>query len=58
MKCHEHDCEDPATMKVSWPGRGWIFYCNAHGQYAVRILEDMGSLGAVELLEPTAEERK
>lgn len=45
--CSQEGCGLPATLKVSWPGRGWIFYCDDHGQKAVQVLELTGSLGAV-----------
>lgn len=46
----------PATLKVSWPGRGWIFYCYPHGNQAVGVLTNLGSLGAVELVEDEGKE--
>lgn len=46
--CSQEGCTTPAVLKVSWPGRGWVHYCYAHGNQAIAILDTLGAAGAVE----------
>lgn len=43
VSCTRVACALEATVKVLWPGRGWLPYCTAHGAWADRILMVLGS---------------
>ena len=48
MFCSQNKCTAEATVRISWPGQGWVYYCLPDGQKANGILHTLGSAGAVE----------
>jgi len=46
--CGQHDCKLQASVRISWPGRGWVYYCLTDAQRGYGILKFLGSEGAIE----------
>ncbi len=43
-RCAQEGCDVVATVRVVWPGRGWLYYCEPHGSRAEAMLAFLGSV--------------
>ncbi len=41
--CTQEGCRLNATVRVAWPGQGWVYYCWLHGRAAQRLLSHIGA---------------
>ncbi len=49
-RCTEKPCGELAVVRIAWPGRGWLYFCERHGRWAQEILEITGGAWVVEYL--------
>lgn len=49
LACQDVRCQDLATRRVAWPGRGWAYYCDAHGRQAIGVLLALATYSVAEV---------
>ncbi len=46
--CLQVGCQLHATVRIAWPGRGWVYYCWTHGRRAQGLLTYLGAASVYE----------